>query len=141
MKKILELIQGSAKTGTWLLIIIGFLGILLSVTSHMSVWETVKIINMPKKFNTGHITGLLIIGLIIVFVLFLLRSVYSILPVLLYFVYVLEKLFGTGIFRLIINSGTHKLRPGLYSTLPLSALCMLIGAIGIIIYRVNLAKN
>jgi hypothetical protein len=141
MKKIFRLIQGSDKAGVYLLIIIGFFGVFLSIWSHFSVWETVKILDMPKKFNTGHFSMLLLFGLVIVTLLFVIRSIYVNIPIVFYVVYVLEKLFGTGIFRLIINSETHKLRPGLYTMLPLSALCMIIGGIGVVLYRIKFASK
>lgn len=141
MKKILGWIQGTDKIGIWLLIGIGFLGIFLSIWSHASVWRIVTHPGMSPNIYTGRIIPVLIIGLSIVALLLALRSVYAIIPVLFYFIYLFEVLFGTGIFVLIINAGTHKLRPGLYVMMPLSAISMLIGSIGTIIYRVKYKKT
>ncbi len=54
-----------------------FWGVFLSVWSHLSVWETAKIADMPKKFNTGDFSMLLLLGLAIVTLLFVISSIYT----------------------------------------------------------------
>ncbi len=105
------------------------------------MWEVVKFANSAPKYNTREISGLLIADLIIVAILFSLRIFYSVISVILYFHYIFEKLFGTGIFRLIIKSTSHQLRPGFYIMFPLSGICILAGAIGTIIYQFNKATD
>lgn len=134
LKTTLKIIQGREKVGPWALIGVGFLGIIFSIVSHSSVWEIIKIGNSPKIYNSGYVSTTLIIGLLIVAALYVLRSVYVIIPVILYWVYMFEKLFGTGLLKLIRAPKSSVLRPGLYLTLPLSAVCLLVGAIGVVIY-------
>lgn len=138
MKKLLKIIGGSGKTGAWVLIGVGFFGVLLSVWSHVSVWNIVNNGNTYTGFfEIGSMLPFLIIGLCLVTLLLVLRSVYTVIPVVFYFIYVFEKLFGTGIFRFIINGDVYNLQPALYSMLPLSAICMLTGAVGAVLYRIN----
>lgn len=137
MKKILQIIQGSGKTGAWVLIGVGFLGVFFSVWSHLSVWNIVDGGNTyTGLFESMLVLPPLVIGLFVVTLLLVLRSVYTVIPVVFYFIYVFEKLFGTGIFRFVINDSIYSLQPALYSMLPLSAVCMLTGAVGTVLYRI-----
>lgn len=139
MKKIISFIQGSACTGAWLLIGMGVFGIFVTIQANTTVWNVITV-NADKTVNSGVLTPYIVVFLLIYALLLALRSVYAIVPVLLYAFYVLETVIGVqflGHMPLSITS----LKPGLYMAMPMSLLLLLLGGIGTIVYRVQYNKT
>ncbi len=126
----MNLLQGNAHIGIFLLRAIGFLGAILGVFSHFLTWTTIKISDTSTITNTG-LQGIGIIGLGILGVyllLLLLNSVYIILPAIIFFPYMLEQFIGLGLLRYMPLEST-KLGSGLYLFLPFAAILLLLGSL------------
>jgi hypothetical protein len=138
MRQIIKILRGTANSGILLLWVLGLLGVVLGLFTHLLDWSIIDIDNQKRLVSRGIDTDLgpLALGILAVYCIFLgIRSVFTIFWAILFLVYTFEQVIGAHLLR-YMPLETTKLLPGLYLYLPMAALMMLVGSFSPIVEKI-----
>lgn len=123
-------LEGNAHTAIKLMLILGFLGVLLGGIILFQPWNVINKEVVITGFSNEF--GLYAIILLVIYaVLLYFRSIYSLVFVLLFFLYTLEAFFGLSLFKYMPLADTT-IEPALYLGLPTTLFLLFMGAFGTI---------